>query len=112
VNFPVVLNRSVKVGAESYQRGVDLTQRYNSKVRARERTDSGIKNQIFKFRETARRQPNPFGCGGQKKQGFCCGEKPVRREAEEDWGREGGGDSALNAYPAVGSPSVDHGECN
>jgi hypothetical protein len=56
------------------QRGVDLTQRYNSKVRARERTDSGIKNQIFKFRETARRQPNPFGCGGQKKQGFCCGE--------------------------------------
>jgi hypothetical protein len=32
-----------------------------------------IKNQIFKFRETARREPEiriRFGCGGQKKQGF------------------------------------------
>jgi hypothetical protein len=39
-----------------------------------------IKNQIFKFVKTARRQPeirNPFGCGGQKKQGFCCAGYPL-----------------------------------
>ena len=31
-----------------------------------------IKNQLFKFRETARRQPNPIRVRGQKKQGFVA----------------------------------------
>jgi hypothetical protein len=34
-----------------------------------------IQNQIFKFCEHAAPagNPNPFGCGGQKKQGFLAG---------------------------------------
>jgi hypothetical protein len=43
------------------------------RVIQQDQTRMMIKNQIFKFRETARRQPEiriRFGAGGQKKQGF------------------------------------------
>ena len=37
------------------------------------RDGPGIKNQIFKFRETARRQPNPIRVRGAKKNKFLRG---------------------------------------
>ena len=68
VNFPVVLNRSVKVGAESYQRGVDLTHVLRSAVQP----DLEIKYSSF---VKTPRQPEiriRFGFGGRKKARFCC----------------------------------------
>jgi hypothetical protein len=44
----------------------------------RSREGPGIKNQIFKFRETVRRQPYPFRVRGAKKQGFGGAIKNLR----------------------------------